>query len=134
MPNLEIHYAGEWAALYVDGKLERVGDSYLAEERAFELAGVATEHDNAFMRGQDKREGVAQTLDEVAAYRAERERRAAEARRLREQATQLLADADALDSENSEQTIAGPRRGRNGPRPGPDPCGVPRRPPGRSQR
>jgi hypothetical protein len=31
---LEIHYADEWAALYVDGKLERVGDSYLAEERA----------------------------------------------------------------------------------------------------
>ncbi len=38
--NLEIHYAGEWAALYVDGKLEEVGDAYIAEERAFALLGV----------------------------------------------------------------------------------------------
>jgi DNA-binding CsgD family transcriptional regulator len=98
MPNLEIHYTGEgWAALYVDGKLDRVGDSYLAEERAFQLAGVTTVTDDAFMRGQNQREGVAQTLDEVAAYRAQRERDKAEAARLREEAQRLLARAAGLD-------------------------------------
>ncbi len=28
---LEIHYADDWAALYVNGRLKVVGDSYLAE-------------------------------------------------------------------------------------------------------
>lgn len=99
MSELEIHYDpnGEWAALYVDGKLERVGDSYLTEGRAFELTGVKTVQDSAFLRGQGEVSGVARTLDEVATYRAERERRLRQANELRKHAAQLLADADALD-------------------------------------
>lgn len=93
---MEIHYSGEWAALYVDGKLDRVGDAYLAEERAFELAGVKVVQDDAFMRGQAKHDGVAQTLDEVAAYRTERDDAKSRATALREHAAQLMAEADRL--------------------------------------
>lgn len=66
--DLQIHYASDWAALYKDGKLVRVGDSYLAEERALELLGVEIVHNDAFMRGQSRKDGVAQTLDEVDEY------------------------------------------------------------------
>lgn len=108
MAHLEIHYdsedtggSGEWAALYVDGKLDQVGDAYLAEERAFELAGVTIVHDSAFLRGgdgMDRGDGktVAATLDEVAAYRQQRDANLAEARRLQEQAAQLQAQANML--------------------------------------
>ncbi len=98
-PNLEIHYAGEWAALYIDGQLDHdsVGDSYLAEERAFELLGVKTVQDDAFMRGQDQRVGVARTLGEVDEYRWSRDNKAAEAARKREEAARLIAEADELD-------------------------------------
>jgi hypothetical protein len=95
---IEIHYDpdGEWAALYVDGQLERVGDGYLAEERAFELLGVKTCQDNAFLRGQNERAGVARTLTEVAEYRAERERKTQRANELRAEAIRLLAEAEQL--------------------------------------
>ncbi len=95
---LEIHYAGNgWAGLYVDGRLEQVGESYVAEEQALALAGVVVIQDDAFMRGQKGREGVAETLDAVAEYRFEREARKAKAARLREQALQMLAEANGLD-------------------------------------
>lgn len=98
--NIEIHRDpnGEWAALYVDGRLERVGDAYRVEERAFELLGVVVLHDNAFLRGQDQRGGCAQTLEQVDAYRAEREMKRIEAERLRAQAADLVARAVALEN------------------------------------
>jgi hypothetical protein len=98
MVELEIHYAGDWAALYVDGRLESVGDSYLAEERALAMCGVKLVQDNAFMCGQDKREGVAPTLAEVASYREEREQRRAKAAEMREQAKVMLDKAAELES------------------------------------
>jgi hypothetical protein len=100
MPNLEIHYdtvGGEWAALYVDGNLNTVGDSYLAEEWALELCGVTIVQDPAFMRGQTAASGVAQTLADVAAYARDREARQADADRLRAEAARLLAEANTLD-------------------------------------
>jgi len=98
--NLEIHYSGDWAALYVDGQLDHdtVGDSYHAEEKAFELLGVKQVHDDAFMRGQDQRSGVAQTLDEVADYRHARENRRSLAEQKRAEAERLLAEAKELES------------------------------------
>lgn len=93
---MEIHYAGEWAALYVDGTLDIVGDSYIAEERAFGLLGVLIVQDDAFMLGQEKRDGVAATLEGVASYRAERTKRQERAAELRAQADALVAEADAL--------------------------------------
>lgn len=98
-PSLAIHYddEGEWAALYVDGDLVTVGDAYVAEERAFALAGVETVHDSAFMRGQDQRAGVAQTLAEVAEYVRDRDARAERAAELRRQASALEAEATLLE-------------------------------------
>lgn len=98
MPDLQIHYADDWAALYVDGNLDHVGDTYRTEERAFEILGVPQVQDDAFMRGQKQRDGVAPTLADVQTYRQQRAADRAEAARLREQATKLLADAAKLDA------------------------------------
>jgi hypothetical protein len=103
MPKLEIHRGeGEWSALYVDGKLDRVGDHYLAEERVMELSGVTIVQDDAFLRGGDgvdRGDGktVAQTLDEVNAYAAERSERQARAKRLRERAADLVHKASLIE-------------------------------------
>ncbi len=99
-PSLVIYEADEWSALYVDGKLERVGDSYYVEEKAFELAGVTVIQDDAFMRGQDRREGVAKSLDEIIVFKSQRDLDQKRANELREQAAELLAKADALGGAN----------------------------------
>lgn len=96
MKNLEIHYSDDWAALYVDGNLVTVGDSYLAEEKAFELLGVKQIQDDSFMRGQTSSDGVAVTLAAVNEYRATRDAAEAKARELREEARILLERADEL--------------------------------------
>lgn len=105
MPDLEIHYdnedtggSGEWAALYVHGVLVEVGDSYHAEERAFEITGVKIVNDSAFMQGQDQREGVAKTLDEVKAYAESRDARKAQAQALRDEAASLEAEARRIEA------------------------------------
>ncbi len=95
---LEIHYADDWAALYKDGKLERVGDTYLAEERAFELLGVVIVQDAAFMRGQSHRDGVAQTVDEIDEYVRDRDDRKRLADQKRAEAERLLAEARELET------------------------------------
>lgn len=95
---IEIHYADEWAALYVDGKLHSdPGDAYRVEEEAFALVGIRQVQDDAFMRGQDRREGVARTLDEVNEYRWQRDNRRSEAKRLRDEAARLTAEAALLE-------------------------------------
>lgn len=94
---LEIHYESEWAALYVDGTLDRVGDAYLAEERALELCGVTIVQDDAFMRGQKHRDGVAKTLTEVEGFRSQRDANLEIAAAKVEQARQLIAEVSALD-------------------------------------
>src|SRR5688572_20142914 len=93
---LEIHYADEWAALYVDGKLEIVGDSYLAEERALMMSCVDLIQDDSFMMGQRYRDGVARTVDEVNQYRIDREARREQAEKLRLEASRLLLEAELL--------------------------------------
>jgi hypothetical protein len=97
MSDLEIHYADEWAALYVDGRLDRVGDTYNTEERAFQLLGVKIVQDDAFMCGQDSRDGVAPTVEVAEAFAAGRDRRVAAAAAKVEEARALLAEANALD-------------------------------------
>lgn len=99
MPNMEIHYANDWAALYVDGVLEpnTVGDSYHAEERAFEILGVRQVYDAAFMRGQDYRAGVARTLHEVREFKDQQTVDLTEAQALRDQAHELSLRAMALE-------------------------------------
>jgi len=97
---LEIHYdgGGEWAALYVDGvlDLDTVGDSYHAEERAFELLGVKQVMDSPFLRGSNRREDAAPTLDDIEAYRQRMEERERQVRRLLAEAAALQARAERL--------------------------------------
>lgn len=91
MSQIEFHEEGEWTAVYEDGKLVRVGDSYLADEWLQAKFGVVVVQDDAFMRGQNQREGVAQTLDEVREYREAREARRARVAELRAEADRLEA-------------------------------------------
>jgi len=96
-PKLEIHYADEWAALYLDGQLTLLGDAYAAEQRALDLAGVTLVFDDAFMRGQDRATGVAPTLADIATYRTKRDADEAEANRLRRKAERLAERAAQLE-------------------------------------
>jgi len=86
---IEFHINGDWTAVYLDGELQRVGDSYLADEWLQERFGVKVVYDSAFMRGQASGHGVAKTLDEVEVYRSERD-----ARRARR--AELQAELDRL--------------------------------------
>jgi hypothetical protein len=59
-----VRYTGEeWSALYVDGKLDIVGDSYLIDDRISELFGVTEYQDESFMQGGNDYGDVAPTLD-----------------------------------------------------------------------
>ena len=94
--NIEIHEADEWAAIYLDGHLVRVGDAYLADEWLRTRFGVKTVQDDAFLRGQTSREGVAQTLDEVLDYARARQERQDRAAALRAEAARLEDEAARL--------------------------------------
>jgi polysaccharide deacetylase 2 family uncharacterized protein YibQ len=96
------HYSGssEWSALYVDGKLDRVGDHYTVDERISDLTGVTVVSSDDFLRGGNSREDVAQTLEDIETYAKSADATAAEAKAegLREQARALLAEADRISS------------------------------------
>lgn len=96
---LEIWYDpnGTWAALYVDGKLDKVGDSSGVEERVMELAEVVVEHDNAFLRGGDGRASVASTVDAITEYREARDEQRQKVAELREQARDLANRANEIE-------------------------------------
>lgn len=96
MSNIEIHEADEWSAVYLDGHLVRVGDSYLADEWLRTHFGVATIQDDAFLRGQTSRDGVAKTLDELHAYASARRERMDRAAALRAEAKRLEEEAASL--------------------------------------
>lgn len=94
MTHYEIHHtSGEWSAVYTNGVLSYVGDTENAVEHLLAALGVAEVHDDAFMRGQSQRDGVAETLAEVATYRAERAAASTEVQRLRDEADRALASA-----------------------------------------
>lgn len=97
MSSIEFHSAGEWTAVYVDGKLERVGDHYLADEWLRARVGVVEVDDDAFMQGGDQRDAVAQTLEEVARYARARANRLERAATLRERAQQMIDEAAGLE-------------------------------------
>lgn len=87
---------GEWAALYVDGKLDVAGDCYLADDRIAELADVEIHSSDAFLRGGNTYEGIASTLDELHEWEREQETKNEEADRLRAEAAELIARANEL--------------------------------------
>lgn len=88
--SIQIHYADEWGGLYVDGKLEYVGDTSNVYDKICEMFGIEGVYDDAFMKGQDKRDGVAKTVEEAEEYGRQREK-------MRERANALRAEADALE-------------------------------------
>jgi hypothetical protein len=89
--------SGEWSALYKDGKLERVGDHYVVDEYLYELFDVEVEQTDDFMRGGEHREDVAKSLGELQEYRSQREDRKRTAASLREQAANLIRQAEGLE-------------------------------------
>jgi hypothetical protein len=89
----------EWSALYIDGKLSVVGDSYLSDEKIAELLGVEERDDDAFMQGGKNYSDVANTLAEVEAYAASRDAKLREAAALRARAEELEAEAKLLTAE-----------------------------------
>ena len=104
--SIQIHYAGDWAALYIDNKLEIVGDTADTEERALRMLGVEFVWDDSFMQGQSTREGVAKTLDEVKIYKDMRDFRKRQAQVLREKASELLSRAKEMETEPFEDDIS----------------------------
>lgn len=88
--------ANEWSALYKDGKLEKVGDHYLIDERIRELYEIDTIQSEDFMQGGNYTHDVAQTLEEVEAYTKVREQNERTVEELRAQARGLIAQADRL--------------------------------------
>jgi hypothetical protein len=94
---IELHGpSGEWSALYVDGKLIRVGDTPNVEETLYEILRIKQVWGDDFMRGQTARAGVANTPQEALEYRRDREARDAQAQSLLTQAEALVAQAKAL--------------------------------------
>lgn len=99
MAELTLYSDGEeTTALYVDGKLDRVGDNYWVIERVLEIAGVETVHDDAFIRGGNGRDGVAQTITEIAEYAAKRDE-------LTSEREAIIAERDALLARAAELGI-----------------------------
>jgi hypothetical protein len=57
---------GEWSALYVDGKLDTVGDHYrIYEERLPQLVGAEVRYSDAFLQGGDKATDCVERLADV---------------------------------------------------------------------
>jgi hypothetical protein len=86
--------AEEWSALYIDGKLDRVSDAYLVDERVGEILGVKVisgDEGEDFLRGGNTREDVAQTLTDISDWKSAQEAESGKA--------ELLAQADALQAE-----------------------------------
>lgn len=92
----------EWSALYVDGKLDKVGDHYLIDERIRALFGVSTICSNSFLLGGNYYVDVAQHQADIYYYDLERAsvQRAADA--LFEEAARLHAEAEALLTKSSQ--------------------------------
>ena len=95
-----VRYSGssDWSALYVDGKLDKVGDHYYVDERIAELLGVETVDSDDFMMGGNYREDAAQTLEELEAYTRAREGKLETAEELRAKAAELLRQAEEKES------------------------------------
>lgn len=100
MADYVVYEDEEWAAVYKDGKLVRVGESYLADEYLRAEFGVETIVSDAFYLGVERptREDVASTLTEIHAFEqasdqrhAKAEELLAEAARLKELAEKMLA-------------------------------------------
>lgn len=87
--------SSDWSALYVEGKLVRVGDHYLIDEKIYDLLNIETISSDDFMRGGNQESDVAQTLEEIKAY--EELLQAAE-----DEADELISQAEELERRAKE--------------------------------
>jgi hypothetical protein len=92
---IQFRTVGEWTVVYVNGKLERAGDSYLADEWLQARYGVEVVDDEDGVCLPDGRTPLP-TLAEVEAAEADIAARRARAAELRAQADALAAEADQL--------------------------------------
>lgn len=89
MDDIEFHVEEEWTAVYLDGKLVTVGDSYYADEWLQKRCGVVQVYDDAFMRGGTDYDSVAQTLQEIEDYKMERYNKVKEIEQLKARIAEL---------------------------------------------
>lgn len=94
---VQLHEGDDYSAVYIDGTLQQVGKTDNVIEWLLEYFGVSTVQDDAFMQGQLQRSGAAATLDQVKAYRDERQARITEAAAMREQAHGLMGQARRIE-------------------------------------
>lgn len=88
---IEFHKAGEeWTVVYLNGVLQRVGDSYLADEWLQSYVGVEIVYDSVCMIDDHK---AYPTLDEVHAATRARDERQERAAELEREAAALLERA-----------------------------------------
>jgi hypothetical protein len=97
MSEIEFWVSGEWTMVYLDGQLQRAGDSYLADEWLQERCGVKVIQDDAGVCIPDGK--ALKTLTEARAAMAAREQRLGAASNFRIEAARLLADADSLETQ-----------------------------------
>lgn len=85
-----------WSALYVDGSLDQIGDSYNVEERIAELLGVSLEESEVMAR-VSHRSDAPSTLANLREQEAELAERQQRANALRDEADRLRRQADSMD-------------------------------------
>lgn len=88
----------QWSALYVDGRLEYVGDHYNVNEKIHAMFDITVIQSDDFMLGGNYRSEVARSISEITEYAEEIERKyVARAQELRNQAYALLDEARQID-------------------------------------
>lgn len=99
VPSMHVIQGEEWSALYVDGKLAHIGDSYLADEKIRQIAGVTQLDEGEFWDSVHHYEDAPQTLEgafELIHPAPKVNADGKTAQELREEAQRLIAEADKL--------------------------------------
>lgn len=105
LPAMVVHEGSDdWSALYVDGRLETVGDHYLIDERIRHLCQVETIQSDDFLRGGKTYADVAQTLGDIQQWQRDRAQTAqdAERRRMAEEAVDHMLALGAVQGDREE--------------------------------
>lgn len=100
MSSIQFWRSGDWTMVYEAGKLVRAGDHYHADEWLQERMGVTVVDDEAGVCIPDGHNAL-KTLDQVMQAQRDREARMARAAEKRQEASQLLEEAAALERRKS---------------------------------
>lgn len=104
MPDYQLHYSkgatdSETVALYADGEILAIGSPQDVQNTAIKLLDMKQVFNSQFQLGQTSYAGSAKTLSQLNAYLEVFNEE--EAERLRQQAAELLAEADKLQGRTS---------------------------------